>query len=426
MSATTRADSSNPNNVTADGSNYELTHGGVGWPSSEEEDPDDLDEQWDDWIEDESTPTTTLIYPPVTAPSVEAALEHDLKNYGFCFRSLIKRLKLDAVGRIKLVNWIRAGPSNSRTKSELENLAENVDWLRQDSEEWMIPSLPEDGMLRFDFDEELELDGTSTAARMVGPSCGSEVGLNQRLLATQEELERLRALMKRTLHDGTDPKLSNSPPTNRWYKVVLPPSDGDGLPSEEKAPTTLVVDSQSSDEEQDELDEQWDDWVEDESTPTSTLVYPSVTASSVQAALEHDLNTHGFCFRSLIKKLKLDAIGRIKLINWIRAGPSNSRPKIELENLTEDQAWLGQDSEEWMVPSLPDDGMLQFDFDEDHEVDETSITARSVNGRSGADQPNHSIDLNERLLATQKELEDLRALLHRTMNDDTDSKLSYA
>jgi hypothetical protein len=153
MSTTTRADTScsagsNLNNVTADGSNYELTHGGVGWPSSEEEDgQDDLDEQWDDWIEDECTPTTTLIYPPVTAPSVEAALEHDLKTYGFCFRSLIKRLKLDAVGRIKLINWIRAGPSNSRTKCELEKWTENADWLGQDSEEWMIPSLPEDGML---------------------------------------------------------------------------------------------------------------------------------------------------------------------------------------------------------------------------------------------------------------------------------------
>ncbi|KAA1079536.1 hypothetical protein PGT21_015270 [Puccinia graminis f. sp. tritici] len=220
--------------------------------------------------------------------------------------------------------------------------------------------------------------------------------------------------MKRTIHDDTYPKLSNSPSINRWYKVVLPPSDGDGLSSEEKAPTTLVVGLQSLDKEQDELDEQWDDWVEDESTPTSTLVYPSVTAPSVQAALEHDLNTHGFCFRSLIKKLKLDAIGRIKLINWICSGPLNSWPKIKLENLSEDEAWLRQDSEEWMVPSLPDNGMLHLD------VDETSITARSVNGRSGADQPTHLIDLNERLLATQKELEDLRALLHCTIYDNTD------
>jgi protein arginine N-methyltransferase 3 len=140
---------------------------------------------------------------------------------------------------------------------------------------------------------------------------------------------------------------------------VLPPSDGDGL-SEEKAPTTLVVGSQSSDEDLDEPDEQWDDWVEDESTPTSTLVYPPVTAPSVQAALEHDLNTHGFCFRSLIKKLKLDAIGRIKLINWIRAGPSNSRTKTEFEKLIKDKDWLRQDPDAWMIPSLPDDGMLRL------------------------------------------------------------------
>ncbi|PLW43349.1 hypothetical protein PCASD_06100 [Puccinia coronata f. sp. avenae] len=133
--------------------------------TSSDEDQDDMDDQWDDWVEDASTPTLTLIHPSITVPSVEAALQHDLETHGFCFRSLIKKLKLDAIGRIKLINWIRAGPSNSRTKAELDHLLEDVDWLKQDSEEWLIPSLTDDEMLRFDFDEENDLHEAKPAAR---------------------------------------------------------------------------------------------------------------------------------------------------------------------------------------------------------------------------------------------------------------------
>lgn len=125
--------------------------------------------------------------------------------------------------------------------------------------------------------------------------------------------------------------------------------------------------SESDDDQPLEGDDQWDDWVEDASTPTITLIHPSVTAPSVEAALKHDLDTHGFCFRSLIKKLGLDAIGRIKLINWIRAGPSNSRPKAELENLTESNPdWLKNGAEEWLIPSLPDDEMLRMSHSSPH------------------------------------------------------------
>ncbi|OAV99740.1 hypothetical protein PTTG_00483 [Puccinia triticina 1-1 BBBD Race 1] len=410
--------------VKAAGSSFERTHDGVSLESSDEEDPEDLDEQWDDWVEDESTPTFTLIHPSVTAPSVEAALEHDRNTHGFCLRSLIEKLKLDALGRIKLINWIRAGPSNSRTKAELENLTEDTDWLHQDSEEWLIPSLPDDEMLRFDFDEEFHLDESSREAPpAVSEQSDQCLDLNQRLLATQQELEKLRTVANRTIHEDPDVNLLNSSRTNRWYKL-LPSSDVDGL--SQGRTTAVVVGSASSDEEdQDDLDEQWDDWVEDESTPTCTLIHPSVTTPSVEAALEHDFKTHGFCFRSLIKKLKLDAIGRIKLINWIRAGPYNSRTKAELENLTGDVEWLRQDSEQWLVPSLPDDGMLQYDFDEEPHLDGTNTKNPMVSGPLGAERSNCPIELNQRLLATQRELESLRALVNRTINDDTDSKPSH-
>ncbi|KAI9618953.1 hypothetical protein H4Q26_012210 [Puccinia striiformis f. sp. tritici PST-130] len=189
-------------------------------------------------------------------------------------------------------------------------------------------------------------------------------------------------------------------------------------------PTPDGLDFASSDEDQDEIDDQWDDWVEDESTPTFTLIHPPIMAPTVEAALQHDMKTHEFCFRSLIRRLKLDAIGRIKVINWIRAGPSKSRTKAELENLTEDVVWLRQDSEEWLVPSLPDDGMLRYDFDEELDFEEPTTTAQTASANSEADQSKQLIDLNQRLLATQQELEKLRVLVTRTIRDDADSTLS--
>ncbi|POV98664.1 hypothetical protein PSTT_14255 [Puccinia striiformis] len=182
-------------------------------------------------------------------------------------------------------------------------------------------------------------------------------------------------------------------------------------------PTPDGLDFASSDEDQDEIDDQWDDWVEDESTPTFTLIHPPIMAPTVEAALQHDMKTHEFCFRSLIRRLKLDAIGRIKVINWIRAGPSKSRTKAELENLTEDVVWLRQDSEEWLVPSLPDDGMLRYDFDEELDFEEPTTTAQTASENSEADQSKQLIDLNQRLLATQQELEKLRVLVTREKVD---------
>ncbi|POW08486.1 hypothetical protein PSHT_09516 [Puccinia striiformis] len=152
-------------------------------------------------------------------------------------------------------------------------------------------------------------------------------------------------------------------------------------------PTPDGLDFASSDEDQDEIDDQWDDWVEDESTPTFTLIHPPIMAPTVEAALQHDMKTHEFCFRSLIRRLKLDAIGRIKFgcVKTRRNG---------------------------------------YDFDEELDFEEPTTTAQTASANSEADQSKQLIDLNQRLLATQQELEKLRVLVTRTIRDDADSTLS--
>lgn len=106
------------------------------------------DNEWDDWQEETKTETYSLIIPAVLLPSIEQALEHDLLTHGFCVKSLIRRLRLNTLGRIKLINWIRAGQSYGRSKAEIEALNGKERWIVDDSDEWLLPRLPADGMLR--------------------------------------------------------------------------------------------------------------------------------------------------------------------------------------------------------------------------------------------------------------------------------------
>ena len=62
--------------------------------------------------------------------------------------------------------------------------------------------------------------------------------------------------------------------------------------------------------------EDWDDAVEEEVRP---LFSPRVIFDSVEAALEHDAQTHGFDLRAHAQRLKLDFYGAARLVNFIRS-----------------------------------------------------------------------------------------------------------
>ena len=62
--------------------------------------------------------------------------------------------------------------------------------------------------------------------------------------------------------------------------------------------------------------EDWDDAVEEEVRP---LFSPRVIFDSVEAALAHDAQTHGFALRAHAQRLKLDFYGATRLVNFIRS-----------------------------------------------------------------------------------------------------------
>ncbi|MBW0509375.1 hypothetical protein O181_049090 [Austropuccinia psidii MF-1] len=169
----------------------------------------------------------------------------------------------------------------------------------------------------------------------------------------------------------------------------------------------------------------WEDWIEDMAIPTKTLIYPSILAKSVEDALQYDLNTHKFCFKSLIKRLNLDDLSRIKLINWIRAGDLNSRPKQALDNLTGSEEFFINDSNQWLIPQIQKDGLLQFDFDDDSE--DHGVANSTIDSPSQTTVPSHSLhDLKQQLKASQEEINLLRSILSRNMFDYLNSKSSQS
>lgn len=116
-------------------------------PSGSEDAAEEGDD-WDDWEEDTKTPTYSLITPAVLLPSIEQAFEHDMLKYGFCIKRLMQRLNLDCIARIKIINWIRSGTQYGRSKEELDSLTGEESWFHDQSDEWYIPRIKGDGMLR--------------------------------------------------------------------------------------------------------------------------------------------------------------------------------------------------------------------------------------------------------------------------------------
>ncbi|PFH54009.1 hypothetical protein AMATHDRAFT_73046 [Amanita thiersii Skay4041] len=113
--------------------------------------------------------------------------------------------------------------------------------------------------------------------------------------------------------------------------------------------------SSDGDEEDDE-EENWDDWVSDSATtqPCRSL-FDEKTLPSVEDALRHDKTVHTFDLDYICSNLSLDIHGRIRLINFIRKNkisPDVARDFIGTEPFFS--------SDEYLIPILEDDPLLQF------------------------------------------------------------------
>lgn len=162
------------------------------------------------------------------------------------------------------------------------------------------------------------------------------------------------------------------------------------MPSSHPRPSS----SASSDSSFDEADDQdWADWVDDVEgndgsrvaamtyggeqeqqqqqqqsnsgsfkVPTRAL-FGSTTFDSPLEALRDAKSTQGVDLVAIVKRLHLDALQVIRLVNYIRRNQASVKPD-DIKNLTGKEKFLDDEAELKPVEGLEDDGLLQLDFDE--------------------------------------------------------------
>jgi hypothetical protein len=140
-----------------------------------------------------------------------------------------------------------------------------------------------------------------------------------------------------------------------------------------------------------EVDETWDDWVEDVPNDTDCLFCDRVL-SSPPICMDHMASEHGFDFRALKKEWSLDFYDSVKLVNYIRrqveekacvkCGEKQGSRKDLLDHMQKENHFAPtRDAEFWknpqyLIPAKENDAFLQGlddgleDEDDDEDDDE--------------------------------------------------------
>ncbi|KIO02960.1 hypothetical protein M404DRAFT_638181 [Pisolithus tinctorius Marx 270] len=165
-----------------------------------------------------------------------------------------------------------------------------------------------------------------------------------------------------------------------------------------------------------EEDNNFDDWVSDQALnrPCRSLFDEEKDFPSVDEALRHDQSTHGFSLAETCTRLNLDLHQRIRLINYIR---KDKPAPSQLSSLTGKEPFFTSD--EYLLPVIEDDPLLQLDLDDDWSDDESPPTAN-------LQQPNEPTDLatavrrirhlEEKLSQAQKDLADYRNIVSQKVD----------
>ncbi|KAF9232315.1 S-adenosyl-L-methionine-dependent methyltransferase [Melanogaster broomeanus] len=139
-------------------------------------------------------------------------------------------------------------------------------------------------------------------------------------------------------------------------------------------PTQEDVDDHSTSSDSDsedyvEEDNNFEDWVSDQAQiqPCRSL-FDDNSFPTVAGALDFDKSTHGFDLDVTSKKLKLDLHRRIRLINFIR---KHKPTPTDVGNLTGAESFFSSD--EYLIPVIEDDPLLQLDFGDDWSDDEALL-----------------------------------------------------
>ncbi|KAK2465278.1 hypothetical protein APHAL10511_002632 [Amanita phalloides] len=125
----------------------------------------------------------------------------------------------------------------------------------------------------------------------------------------------------------------------------------------------------------DDVDEDWDDWVSDSIVqPSCASLFDDNTFPTVEDALLHDQSKHGFNLDQISKRLSLDIHGRIRLINYIR---KNKITSADAQKLTGTEPLFSSD--EYLIPVVENDALLQVQSnwsDSEDEGDDTNSSKK--------------------------------------------------
>eukprot|EP00041_Stephanoeca_diplocostata_P014054 m.252209 g.252209 ORF g.252209 m.252209 type:complete len:546 (-) comp19559_c1_seq1:211-1848(-) len=142
----------------------------------------------------------------------------------------------------------------------------------------------------------------------------------------------------------------------------------------------------------------WDSWVEDgsgESAAEAVDLFSSSTFKSAQLALDHAKDHHSIDILKYASEHRLDQYDCIRLVNFIRKEVARGVMLNELPQSVESFA-----SEEFFIPVLQDDALLQFDYE--------SISLQNANIQDGGDNVSTELSNTENSSSMQREILQLR------------------
>ncbi|KAG6337383.1 hypothetical protein ID866_1706 [Astraeus odoratus] len=163
-----------------------------------------------------------------------------------------------------------------------------------------------------------------------------------------------------------------------------------------------------------EEDNNFDDWVSDHLSRPCRSLFDDKNFPTAEGTIQYDESVHGFNLIGIFTQLNLDLHKRIRLINFIR----RHKPSVtEVANLTGAESFFSSD--EYLIPVIEDDPLLQLDLDGWSDDEEPSTLPDTMAARDPIDLPSalrRISVLEEKLSQVQKDFVDYRALVAQNVN----------
>ncbi|RXK41803.1 protein arginine N-methyltransferase 3 [Tremella mesenterica] len=185
----------------------------------------------------------------------------------------------------------------------------------------------------------------------------------------------------------------------------------------------LVSTQDDSGSESTDSDERASDWVSSlgEAERTKSLFSDEIL-DNAKLELVYDLENHGFDLMKEYKRLDLDFYGRMRYVNLIRAEGLNPD---QAKSLSSQDPRLKDDA--FLHPVIPDDPLLQLDFEDSWSDDDSPDVRSREEIPSGSSLVKERVesdgkgDIERQLVDAEKEIERLQELLRESLVDDDTS-----